>query len=86
MAPMIHGRWSDEETEDAIYADNRNFFKVEIWTSDNQHIERLLYAGNSLDKAREIFGGAVEIDPGCRYTIRQRARVLQRWPERQGGK
>ena len=43
-----------EETDDPLVADQRNFFKVELWTKDG-HVERLLFAGNSLDKARELF-------------------------------
>jgi hypothetical protein len=39
-----------------LVADRRNFFKVELWTRDGLHIERLLFAGNSLDKARGICG------------------------------
>jgi hypothetical protein len=44
-------------------------------------VERLLWAGNSLDKAREIFDAEVKRRPRIRLTIRQRMRVLQRWPE-----
>jgi len=28
---MMRDRWTDEETEDARYADTRGFFKVEEW-------------------------------------------------------
>jgi hypothetical protein len=38
-----------------LVADRRNFFKVELWTRDGLHIERLLFAGNSLDNARAVF-------------------------------
>jgi hypothetical protein len=41
----------------------------------------MLYAGNNLDKAREIFTAAVKQRPRIRLTIRQRTRVLQQWPE-----
>lgn len=61
------------------YADNRNFFKVEQWTAD-QHVERLLFAGNRLDKARAIFDAAVKRRTSGRYTLRQRIRVLTKWP------
>ena len=47
--------WSDEETGDPLYADRRNFYKVEKWSRDGLRIEQLLYAGNNLDKARRIF-------------------------------
>ena len=44
-----------EETDDPLVADRRNFFKVELWTRDGRHVERLLFAGNSLDNARALF-------------------------------
>ena len=43
---------SDEETSEPLKADDRNFYKVEKWTKDGTKIERMLYAGSSLDKAR----------------------------------
>ena len=48
-------RLSDEETDEPMIADHRNFYKVEQWSRDGQRIERMLFAGNSLDRAREIF-------------------------------
>jgi hypothetical protein len=72
--------WSDEETKEPLLADHRNFYKVEKWTKDGR-VERMLYAGSNLDKAREIFGAAVKQRPRIRLTIRQRARVLRQWPE-----
>jgi len=49
----MHGSaWSDEETADPLYADDRNFYKVELWTKDRLHVLRLLYAGNNLDGQR----------------------------------
>jgi hypothetical protein len=45
--------WSDEQTDDPLYADDRNFYKVEAWSRDGMRIDALLYAGNNLDKARE---------------------------------
>ena len=44
-------------------------------------IERLLYAGNNLDKARELFAAAVKHRPRMRLTIRQRTRVPEQWQE-----
>ena len=52
--PRIMSDWSDEQTDDPLYADLRNFYKVEAWSRDGMRIDALLYAGNSLDKAREI--------------------------------
>ena len=44
-------------------------------------MDRLLYAGNNLDKARELFAEKVKRRPRIRLTIRQRTRVLQQWPK-----
>jgi hypothetical protein len=71
---------SDEETDEPLIADHRNYYKVEKWTKDGDRIERMLYAGNNLDKARDIFVKAIKHRPRIRLTIRQRTRVLQQWP------
>jgi hypothetical protein len=39
--------------------------------------DSLLYAGNNLGRAQEIFAKAVSHRPSIRLTIRQRTRVLQ---------
>jgi hypothetical protein len=72
--------WSDEETFDPLYADDRNFYKVEKWTKDGSKVDNLLYAGNNLRRAQKIFANAVSHRPRIRLTIRQRTRVLQEWP------
>jgi len=72
--------WTDEETDDSIVADTRNFYKLEKWTADGLHVDRLLFAGSNLDRAHSLFDGAVRRRPAGRYTIRQRARVLRQWP------
>jgi hypothetical protein len=41
---------ADEETDNSSEADDRNFYKLEKWTRDRTKIDRLLYAGNNLDK------------------------------------
>ena len=73
--------WSHEETDDPGFADRRNFYKVERWSRDGQRVEELLFAGNSLDKARRIFDRFTT--PRVRLTIRQRTRVLQEWPHKE---
>ena len=70
-------RPSEEETNDAHIADHRNFYKVEKWTKDGSKIDRMLYAGSDLTKAREIFAAAIKHRPRIRLTIRQRTRVLE---------
>ena len=72
---------SDEYTDDPHIADKRDFYKVEKWTQDGTQVDRLLYAGNNLEKARLIFAKAVEHRPRIRLTIRQRTRVLLQWPK-----
>ena len=76
--------WSDEETNDPLYADDRNFYKVELWTMDEQRVLRMLYGGNNLDKARTVFANYIRIRPRARITIRQRTRVLDQWPRQDG--
>ena len=68
--------WSDEETDDPLDADRRNFYKVEVW------VELMLYAGNSLGRARAMFESTIRRRPRTRLTIRQRTRVLEEWPRR----
>jgi hypothetical protein len=70
----------DEETTEPLLADHRNYYKVEKWTKAGR-VERMLYAGSNLDKAREIFAAAVKHRPRIRLTIRQRTQVLEEWPE-----
>ena len=42
--------WSNEETNNPLLADDRNVYKVEKWTKDGAKIERMLYAGNDLER------------------------------------
>ena len=72
--------WSNEETNEPLIADHRNFYKVERWSKDDQRIERMLWAGNSIEKARAVFREAVKHRSRGHYTIRQRVRVIEKWP------
>ncbi len=60
--------WSDEETNEPLFAENRNFHKVE--TS---------FSGISLDKARRIFDRMINHRPRA-FTLRcafsNRARLI----------
>ena len=38
---------SSEETDDPLYADRRNFYKVEKWSKDGMRVIELLFAGSS---------------------------------------
>jgi hypothetical protein len=74
-----------EETTDPLVADLHNFYKVEKWTRDGTKVDSLLYAGNSLGRARLVFESAIKHRPRIRLTIRQRTRVIDEWqqvPER----
>jgi hypothetical protein len=73
---------SHEETTDPLVADARDFYKVEKWTRDGTKVDSLLYAGNSLGRARSVFESAIKHRPRIRLTIRQRTRVLDQWPAR----
>jgi hypothetical protein len=73
--------WSLEET-DELHADRRNFYKVEKWTEDGQHIKEMMFAVSDLEKAKRIFGRFIKKRPKSRLTIRQRGRVLIEWPLR----
>ena len=59
-----------EETDSPTYADDRNFYKVEKWTRDGTKVDGLLYAGNSLGRARSMFEQAIKYRPRIRLTIR----------------
>jgi hypothetical protein len=65
----------NEETNSPDFADQQNFYKVEKWTKDGIKVDRMLYAGSNLDKARELFRQAVKHRPRIRRTIRQRTGV-----------
>jgi hypothetical protein len=54
---------SEGETSDPLIADHRNFYKVDKWTKDGSKVDHMLYAGSSLDKAREVFAEAVKHRP-----------------------
>jgi hypothetical protein len=69
----------EETTDDPVVADVRNFFKVELWTDDDR-VERMLYAGSNLDRARKIFADQIRRRPSSILTLRQRTRVLRKWP------
>jgi hypothetical protein len=74
-------KWSEDETDQPLIADHRNYYKVEKWTKDGSKVEHMLYAGSNLDTAREVFAAAVKHRPRIRLTIRQRTRVLEQWPK-----
>ena len=72
--------WPNEETDNPHYADDRNFYKLEKWTRDGTKIDSLVYAGNNLDRARDLFAKAIKHRPKIRLTMRQRTRVLEQYP------
>jgi hypothetical protein len=43
-----------------VIADHRNFYAVEKGTKDGSRVDRTLFAGSNLDKAREIFNSAIK--------------------------
>ena len=71
---------SDEETDNPVYADERDFYKVEKWSMDGLRVDSLLYAGNNLGNARDVFRKALDSQPPIRLSIRQRTQTLAQWP------
>jgi hypothetical protein len=63
--------WAEEQTDNPFYAGDRNFYKLEKWTKDGSKVHNLLYAGNNLEKARNLFEEAIKHRPRIRLTIRQ---------------
>ena len=49
-------------------------------TRDGTKVDSLLYAGNSLGRARAVFESAIKHRPRIRLTIRQQTRVLEQSP------
>jgi hypothetical protein len=43
---------NDEETDDPLVADVRNFYKVEKWTNDGAKVDRLVHAGTMSTSTR----------------------------------
>jgi hypothetical protein len=74
--------WSNEETDEPLVADHRNFYKVEKWSRGGERVTELLFAGSSLDKAKRVFDRWAKHRPRIRMTIRQRTRVLYEWPRK----
>jgi hypothetical protein len=74
-APLIRAHAIDDPVAKARYRSCRV-----VWSRDGQRVERMLFAGNSLDRARAIFKAEIRRRPRGHYTIRQRSRVLDQWP------
>jgi len=77
---MVACGMREDTTTDPVVADLNNYYKVELWTRDD-FIERMLFAGTSLDTAREVFADYARRRPASRLTIRQRIRVLAQSPK-----
>jgi hypothetical protein len=71
---------TEEETDNPSCADDDNFYKLEKWTKDGTKVDRLLYAGNDLEKAQDLFAKPIKHRPKRRPTIRQRTQVLDHHP------
>jgi hypothetical protein len=59
----------DEETDEPLLANTRNYYKVEQWTKANW-VERMLYAGSNLAKAQAIYFAEIKHRPRIKLTIR----------------
>lgn len=68
-----------DETTDPIIADQRNYYRVEKWTKDTTKVDRLRYAGDNLEKARDVFPQAVKHRQRIRLAVRQQSYMLHGW-------
>ena len=57
------------------------YAEVEKCTRDGTKVDSLLYAGNSLGRARSVFERAIKHRPRIQVTIQQ-TRVLDQYPPR----
>jgi hypothetical protein len=69
-----------EDTTDPAMINEQNNDKDDLWTAEG-HIEQMIYAGTTLDHARDLFGQIPPARRSVRQTSRQRTRVLQCWPQ-----
>jgi hypothetical protein len=69
-------------TDNPLYADDRNFNKVEKWAKDCTKVDRLMYAGNNLENARELFAKSVKHRPRIVLTSRQQMSGIAEWPHK----
>jgi hypothetical protein len=75
-----------EATDNPLNADDHNFYKVEKWTKDGTKVDRMLYAGNNLDKARDIFARAIKHRPVTRQVEVAQPSGRKRGPGRVSGR
>jgi hypothetical protein len=40
--------WSDEETDEPLVSDHRNYYKVEKWSRDGQRVERMDFIADNV--------------------------------------
>lgn len=81
IVPPAPDPFAEQITTDLNDAWWRGFYMVEKWSKDGQKPEELIYGGNRLAKAQAVFDAIVTKRPGGRYVLRQRARVLRKWPD-----
>jgi hypothetical protein len=84
--PKPHDVDFHEVSDSAVYADDRNFYKVKKWTRVGTKVDSLIYAGNNLSRARSVFERAIKHRPRIRLTIRQRRRLIGQWPPPAGAR
>lgn len=72
-----------DDTTDPVEALRARYYMVELRTFDDRRVARLIIGTQSLDRARAAFDAVVADKPLQPVTLRQRARVLRRWPDGQ---
>ena len=58
---------SDEETDEPLIANDRNYYKVGKWTKDGSKVERMLYAGSNLEETDD--DGTIASRPNAKQLI-----------------
>jgi hypothetical protein len=79
--PTIVNPCAYDETDNPQTADQRGYFKVELWSKHDERVAELLWAGNNLETARERLAAAIRHRPRGRYKIRQGGLVVSMWPD-----
>jgi hypothetical protein len=58
--------------------------RVELWTSDGQHLRLLVAAPTNVAMGHAAFGAATANSPHERFSLRQGAPLIREHPERGG--
>ena len=72
----------DEETDEPLIADHRNFYKVEKWSRDGERVVELLFAGSSKVRPRHMKKRANRSHAALSQKWRRHCRHAECWAGR----